>query len=293
MWVILAIASALLLGCYDIFKKISVASNNVLAVLFWNTFFCALLLSPFIVLDFIHGHPVFGGDTSAHLWILLKSAIVLASWTLGYFSIKHLPLTISGPISATRPVIVLVGALLIFSESLNMLQSCGVALGFFSLFFISRLGKKESATPRASMWLWMAVGATVFGAISALYDKYLLRIYEPLQVQAWYSFYQCIIMGAAIAVIRRFYAPARNVPFRWKWTIPCIALFLSAADMAYFYALSDGSSMISVVSMIRRGSVLVSFTFGILALHEKHLKAKLIDLAVLLIGLVLLVLGSR
>lgn len=293
MWVILAIASALLLGCYDIFKKVSVASNNVLAVLFWNTFFCALLLSPFIVTDLVNGTPILGGDPKAHLSILLKSAIVLASWTLGYFSIKHLPLTISGPITATRPVLVLVGALLIFSENLNLLQSCGVALGFFSLFFISRLGKKESQTPRASMWLWMAVGATIFGAISALYDKYLLRVYEPLQVQAWYSFYQCVIMGATIAVIRRFYAPARTTPFKWKWTIPCIALFLSAADMAYFYALSDEGSMISVVSMIRRGSVIVSFAFGIIALHERHLKAKLLDLAILLIGLVLLVLGSR
>ncbi len=174
-----------------------------------------------------------------------------------------------------------------------MLQSFGVALGFFSLFFISRLGKKESSAPRTSMWLWMAVGATLFGAVSALYDKYLLRIYEPIQVQAWYSLYQCIIMGTVIAIIRRFYAPARNTPFRWRWTIPCIAVFLSAADMAYFYALSDDSSMISVVSMIRRGSVIVSFAFGVIALHERHVKAKLLDLIILLAGLVLLVLGSR
>ncbi|MDE6164979.1 MAG: EamA family transporter, partial [Muribaculaceae bacterium] len=75
--------------------------------------------------------------------------------------------------------------------------------------------------------------------------------------------------------------------------IPCISLFHSAADMAYFYALSDDGSMISVVSMIRRGSVIVSFAFGILALHERHIKAKLTDLVILLIGLVLLVLGSR
>ena len=293
MWVILALTSALLLGCYDIFKKMSVASNNVLGVLFWNTFFCALLLCPFIIADFINGTPVFDGNPTAHLHILLKSAIVLVSWTLGYFSIKHLPLTISGPISATRPVLVLIGALLIFSENLNMLQSFGVALGFFSLFFISRLGKKESSAPRTSMWLWMAVGATLFGAVSALYDKYLLRIYEPIQVQAWYSLYQCIIMGTVIAIIRRFYAPARNTPFRWRWTIPCIAVFLSAADMAYFYALSDDSYMISVVSMIRRGSVIVSFAFGVIALHERHVKAKLLDLIILLAGLVLLVLGSR
>ena len=129
------------------------------------------------------------------------------------------------------------------------------------------------------------------GAISGLYDKYLLRIYDPLQVQAWYSLYQCIIMGAAILIIKR--TSAENTPFVWRWTIPCIAVFLTVADIAYFYSLSLPGSMISVVSMIRRGSVLVSFAYGVIALHEKNVKLKLIDLSVLLVGLICLGLGSR
>ena len=50
--------------------------------------------------------------------------------------------------------------------------------------------------------------------------------------------------------------------------------------------------MIAIVSMIRRGSVIVSFFYGVIALREKHVKAKLIDLCVLLAGLILLVIGS-
>jgi len=37
----------------------------------------------------------------------------------GYIGIKHLPITIVGPVNATRPVLVLVGALAIFCERLN------------------------------------------------------------------------------------------------------------------------------------------------------------------------------
>lgn len=44
--------------------------------------------------------------------------------------------------------------------------------------------------------------------------------------------------------------------------------------------------------MIRRGSVIVSFIYGVLALHEKNIKPKLIDLGVLLLSLALLVIGS-
>lgn len=291
MWVILAISSAICLGFYDIFKKLSVTANNVLTVLLLNTLFGTLLMSPVIATGAAHGDFGLGNSLTGHLLIILKSVIVLASWILGYFSIKHLPLTITGPINATRPILVLVGALLIFGETLNALQWCGILLGFTSLYLVSRIGRKEGHSIVHDRWLWMSIGAMVMGAVSGLYDKWLLRSYEPLQVQAWYSLYQLIIMGITVLLLKR--AGHDRTPFRWKWTIPCIAVFLTIADMAYFYALSYDDSMISVVSMIRRGSVIVSFLFGIIALHEKNLRLKLIDLSVLLVGLVLLVLGSK
>ena len=136
----------------------------------------------------------------------------------------------------------------------------------------------------------MAIGATSLGAVSALYDKFLLTRFEPLEVQAWYSLYQLVIMGAALWIIMK--VSGMSVPLRWRWTIPLISVFLTIADIAYFYSLSMDGSMIAVVSMIRRGSVIVSFFYGVIALHEKNIRAKLIDLSVLLIGLVFLVLGS-
>lgn len=292
MWVILAIASALCLGVYDILKKASVKDNDVLTVLLLNTLFGSLLLSPVIVDDIISGSWGFGGVGESHLLILVKSAIVLSSWILGYFSIKHLQITINGPISATRPVLVLIGAVLIFGEQLNLWQYAGIFLGFCSLFFISRIGKKEGFSLKHSKWLWMCFGSTLMGAGSALYDKFLIRNLEPLEVQAWYSLYQFFIMAVVIWVIRRT-TRERYTPFRWRWTIPGIALFLTIADIAYFYALSCDGAMIAVVSMIRRGSVIVSFLYGVVVLREKNVKMKLLDLSLLLAGLILLVIGSH
>lgn len=291
MWILLAIASALCLGVYDIFKKLSLNGNNVLTVLFFNTLFGALLMSPIIFIGLSHGEIGLGGTVVGHFHILIKSAIVLSSWLFGYFGLKHLPLTIAGPINATRPVMVLVGAMLIFGERLNLLQWGGVILGISSLFLISRIGAKEGISIKNNRWLWLSFGAMVTGAMSGLYDKYLLRQYDPLEVQAWYSFYQLVIMGVTIAIIKR--VKRDTTPFQWRWTIPCIALFLTIADIAYFYSLSLEGSMISVVSMIRRGSVIVSFLFGVVMLREKNIKLKLIDLSILLVGLALLVLGSQ
>ncbi|MBO5456363.1 MAG: DMT family transporter [Muribaculaceae bacterium] len=290
MWVLLAVVSALCLGLYDVMKKLSVDKNNVLGVLFLNTLFSAMLMLPLIVIGLFHGNYGLGNTLEGHGAILLKSGIVLSSWLLGYASIKHLPLTIAGPVNASRPVIVLVGALLLFGERLNGWQWAGVVLGFWSLFFISRVGGKEGFSIKHNKWIWMAIGATTMGAVSALYDKYLLTRYEPLEVQAWYSLYQLVIMGITIAIILK--GKKGGTPLKWRWTIPLISLFLTIADIAYFYSLSLEGSMIAVVSMIRRGSVIVSFFYGVIALHEKNIRLKLVDLTLLLIGLSFLVIGS-
>lgn len=292
MWILLAIASALCLGVYDIFKKLSLTGNNVLTVLFLNTLFGTLLLSPIIVGSIVEGTWGFG-TASNHLYILGKSLIVLSSWILGYFAVKHLPLTITGPINSTRPIMVLVGAWVIFGERLNVLQWAGILLGFTSLFFISRIGHKEGFSLKSSLWLWLMMGATVMGAVSSLYDKFIIHNlhFQPLQVQAWYSFYQMLIMGFTVALLKR--KQQNPVKFEWRWTIPLISLFLTVADIAYFYALSIPGAMISVISMIRRGSVIVSFLYGIVILKEPDKRMKTLDLACLIISLVLLVVGSN
>lgn len=292
MWILLAIASAMCLGVYDIFKKLSLTSNNVLTVLFLNTLFGTLLLSPIIIGSIVEGTWGFGTACN-HLYILGKSLIVLSSWILGYFAVKHLPLTITGPINSTRPIMVLVGAWVIFGERLNVLQWTGILLGFTSLFFISRIGHKEGFSLKSSLWLWLMMGATIMGAVSSLYDKFIIHNlhFQPLQVQAWYSFYQMLIMGLTVALLKRKQLdPAK---FEWRWTIPLISLFLTVADIAYFYALSIPGAMISVISMIRRGSVIVSFLYGIVILKEPDKRMKTLDLVFLIISLVLLVVGSN
>lgn len=291
MWVLLAIVSALCLGFYDVTKKLSLRANNVLAVLFLNTLFCSLLMSPVIISGIAVGDWGLGGTWQGHAQIIVKAVIVLSSWLMGYFSIKQLPLTIAGPINASRPVMVLAGALLIFGERLNLTQWAGVLLGFFSLFFISRIGRREGFAKGKAKWLWLSIGAAFMGAVSALYDKYLMGSFKPLEVQAWYTLYQFIIMGATIVILARS-GHGGGEKLKWRFSILLISVFLTIADLAYFYALSQPEAMVAVVSMIRRGSVVVSFFYGVIALHEKNVRRKVVDLCILLAGLVLLVVGS-
>lgn len=302
MWLILAFFSAVMLGFYDTSKKASLKDNAVLPVLLLNTIFSTVIFSPFL-LDQIGGFGWFSGTflnaapsptstVRAHLMVVLKAFIVLSSWICGYFGLKHLPLTIVGPINATRPVLVLVGALLIFGEKLNFFQWTGVLLAIASVYLMSRAGKKENIDFKSNKWIWCVALATLMGAISGLYDKFIMKHLNPMFVQSWFNFYQMIIMTIVCGLI---WYPSRNstTPFRWTWSIPLISVFICIADFAYFTSLSDPDSMISVVSLVRRSSVIISFLCGVIIFKERNVKAKLVDLVLILLGMAFIWMGSQ
>lgn len=303
MWLILAFTSAALLGFYDVFKKHALKANDVVAVLTLNTLFGSLIFLPFVLLsatgrlaeDSLFFVPVCGWDV--HKYVIIKAVIVLASWLCGYFALKQLPITIVGPINATRPVMVLLGAIFVFGERLNLWQWTGVLCAILGFFLLSRSGKKEGIDFRHNRWIVLAVLASAFGAVSALFDKFLLAPVEsggrglnPMVVQSFFMFYQFLMMCVVMFFFASTWSKHR---LTWHWSIPLISIFLCAADFVYFYALSLPEALIAVVSMIRRGSVLVSFFVGALVFHEKNLRYKAIDLALVLLSMVFLYLGSK
>lgn len=307
MWIILAFVSATLLGLYDTSKKYSLKGNDVIPVLFLNTLFCSLIFIPLILLsqytNLLEGSvlEVGAGGWAMHKWIILKSVIVLLSWVFGYFAIAHLPLTIVGPINATRPVMTLVGAMVVFGERLNVWQWIGVIFAIISLFLLARSGKKEGIDFKHNKWILFLLLAALMGTCSGLLDKYLMASPESggvgmdrMLAQSWYNIYQCLMMAIVLLIYlyKRKGGAETQVKFSWKWSILLISIFLSMADFAYFYALSLPGAMISIVSMVRRGSVIVSFLCGALLFREKNLKAKALDLCLVILGMIFLWIGS-
>ena len=304
MWFFLAVVSAICLGFYDVFKKISLRDNAVLPVLLLNTLIGSLLFLPLILLSHVglvssESHWLVPSSTiEVHSWVLLKAIIVLSSWICGYFAMKHLPITLVGPINATRPVMTLLGAMLIFHEQFNEWQWVGVTLAIFSFFLMSRSGRKEGVHFFRNKWIFLLMLAAILGACSGLYDKFLLRSSDlgglglnPVFVQSWFNIYQFGLMGLIYAFL---WWPVRKstTPFQWRWSILGISIFLALADLVYFYALTDPDVLIAIVSMTRRSSVLVSFLFGAFLWHENNIRAKAIDLLLVFISLLFLCIGA-
>jgi drug/metabolite transporter (DMT)-like permease len=296
-WIVASLVSALFLGVYELCTKHAVRDNAVVPVLFFSTLSGAAVWIVLMVMQAVHPgllpaslitDPI---TLIQHLQLVLKSAIVAASWVFTYFAIKHLPLSLGSPIRATSPLWTLFGALLILGERPTWLETVGVLTTLVSFVGLSFAGRLEGVHFHRNKWVWFLIAGTLLGAVSSLYDKYLLgrAHFSVPTVQAWFSVYLLgLFTPFAIGWKRRWWP--RKV-FHWRWSIPFIAFSLLVADYIYFSALRDPNSLVSVVMSLRRGSTLVGFAGGLLLFGEGNGWKKLPAVIGILVGIALTVLG--
>ena len=295
-WVYEAVASALFLGIYDVFKKRSVNGNAVIPTLFISVCAGAIIWAPWVVQSAVGTAPHVMLQVEPlgwvdHLRLLLKSSIVTVSWVLSYFALKHLPVSLAGGIRATGPFWTLLGAVVILAERPNGMQWAGIAVTLIAFVALSFAGKREGFVFHRNRWVLFMVGATLAGTVSGLYDKYLMGTigYRASTVQAWFSIYLVVVMLPMMIGWWRRWWPRGD--FYWRWSIPMIGVTLLVADYFYFEALREEGAMISVVSCLRRGGVLVSFVAGYLLFKERNYRAKTPCVLGILLGVVLIVLA--
>jgi len=282
-WVFLALGSAVFLGFYEIAKKKSLEANAVWPVLFLVSFFCALLLAPYRLTQELA--PL---TNIQHLALMAKALLVSLSWAATYQALRHLPMTVASPVRASAPLFTLLAAVFVLQENPTLAQWMGIAVTLLAYWIFALGGRKEPIALHRNPWVGLMLVGTVLGAASGIYDKYLLqnlRI-EPLSVQWYFTLYMMLIQGLWVVIWWKRGMP--GTPFRFTWGIALVALFLLIADQFYFHSLAQPDALISVVSVIRRSNVAVSFALGILLLGEKKKKHRILAVILILIGLALM-----
>ena len=252
-WIVASLVSALFLGVYELCTKHAVRDNAVVPVLFFSTL------------------------SGATVWLVLLVGQTVQPGTL--------------PTSLVVDPLTLVGAVVVLGERPTWLETVGVLTTLASFVGLSVAGAKEGVHFHKNKWVGFLIVGTLFGAVSSLYDKYLLgrAHFSVPTVQAWFSVYLLVIFTPfAIGWKRRWWS--RN-EFHWRWSIPCIAFSLLVADYIYFSALRDPASLVSIVMSLRRGSTLVGFAGGLLLFGEKNALQKLPAVIGILVGIVLTVMG--
>jgi transporter family protein len=204
---------------------------------------------------------------------------------------RALPLSIAAPIRASAPLWTLFGAMLLFREIPTVLQACGMAAIFTGYWLFSVAGKLEGIHFGRHRGVFLAFAGTLLGAGSALYDKYLLRTcgLERNTLQFWFAVDLVVVLG--LCLLSQRLAGLQRTRFHWRWSIPAVGLLLMAADWFYFGALSEEGVAISILSLVRRSSVALSFSLGAVLFKERNLRKKALALAAILAGVAILCLA--
>ena len=287
MWTCWILASAVFLAFYDLAKKASVRENAVLPVLLLAT--VAGGGAYVAVLGAAGGIPA-ALDVSARdlSLICIKSAIVSTSWVLTYCALRSLPITIATPIRASAPAIVFIAAFFLYGEQPTVVQGLGIILVFTGYWAFSKAGKFEGIDFLRSRAVWLAIGGMCMSAVSSIWDKFILqKCAIPVEtVQFWFQIGLVAIYSLLLTGQRTLRIDRRK--FEWRWTIPATGILLAAADWLYFHGLAIPDVPISVGSLMRRFSVVITFILGAVLFKERNLKRKGIALAAILTGVILL-----
>ncbi len=281
MWLWLALGSALLLGVYDVAKKRALQYNSVYWILLSATALTSLFLCPFL-----SARPI-----TDHYPLMFKAVLVSVSWISGLKAMECLPLTTVSTIKASRPMFVVVFSILIFGERLNLVQWLGVAVVMTALFLSTRSSHHDTDKITSAKGVLFMTFSVLSGAASALWDKMILQRLEPLFVQSWTNIYITILL-AIVLLVQYLANRERFKPFSWDWRILLIAVLITVSDAMYFFAVKQPDALLSIISTIRRTSVVVTFLGGVLILKEGHVRDKAVVLVLMLAGVALLLSGS-
>lgn len=287
-WLFLAFASAVFLGFYDLAKKKSVQDNAVRPVLCLCSAFYALFMLPVLFLG--HCEPLSFHD---HLLLMAKAVIVGLSWLFTYNAIAHMPLSISTTIRALAPLFTIMIAVGFMGERPFPLQWVGIAVCVCSYIGLSLAGRKEMGHFFSNGWVISMLLGTLLAGCSGIYDKFILQRmnFEPLTVQVWFSVYMLAVQFITTAFT---WYPTRKktTPFKFRWSFLAVAALLIIADRCYFLAVGNPDALISIITVLRRSNVFISFIAGILIFRERKSKLKFLALLGIVAGLCLISLGK-
>ena len=287
-WTAWILLSSFFLALYDLAKKASVRNNAVLPVLLCSTCCgCAAFVAGVAACGKLP--EVFASASGRALALsAIKSVIVATSWVFTFHALRTLPITIATPIRASAPALVFVAAFFLYGEIPSWIQTVGMLAVFGGYFAFSWAGKHEGIDFFRDKAVWSAIAGACFSALSSIWDKYVFQVAAaPVETVQFFFQIGLVIVYALILAGQRFLRLPHD-RFEFRFTIPFVGILLAMADWLYFRGLAVPDAPISVGSLLRRFSVVITFVLGARFFHETNLKRKALALAAILAGVILL-----
>ncbi|MBQ7793969.1 MAG: DMT family transporter [Clostridia bacterium] len=279
IWIILVLIYALMKGSREGMKKAALKRSGTNEILFFYTLIGLVLTLPF-------SKSAFALSPILIFFAFIKAAAVSAAWILSFTALKKMSVSLYGIMDLSRMVFSTLLGVLVLGESFTLPKAIGVLLVITGLMFANLKRTSDSKGVTLPILL-AALLSCFFNAISGTLDKILMQYMESSQLQFWFMFFSTVIY-AVVLLVRRERISVRCL--KTNYWIPLLSISLIIGDRLLFEANANPASEVTLMTVIKQSSVIVTVLTGYFVFKEKHILYKLFCSSIVVSGILIAVL---
>ncbi len=294
-WIFLVLLYGLLKGSRALAKKKAMATNSIMEVLLSYTVISFLLVVP-------QAKDAGGLETKFYFYIALKAFVIFVAWIFSFNSLKRLPVGVFGILDLSRVLFATFLGVCFLGERIGLLQLAGLLLvcaGLLMLKFklpvFRRIFLLEEPEPVpaakrlpasadvTTFYVVLALVSCLLNALSGFMDKILMKSVSSSQLQFWYMLF-LVSYYVIYVLIKREKISLSVFKNRWIWLL---AVMFVVGDKALFIANGMPQSRVTVMTLIKQSSCMVTILGGHFMFKEKDTVYRLFCAFIILAGIIL------
>lgn len=274
LWIVYIVIYALSKGVREGIKKSATSISPSEEILFFYTLIGFIMILPF-------SHGALSLAPKHILLVFIKSLVCCVAYACAIGAIKKMSVSLYGITDLSRMVFSTLLGVFLLGESFTLPKGIGITLVIVGLL-LANLKKSTSSRGIDGKTLLLVLGNCFLNATSGIMDKVYMKDFSPSQMQFWFMLFMTVIYGIFFAVKKADISPSRALG---NWRISLMSLSLVAGDRLLFVANASPYSEVTVMTVIKQSSVIISVLTGWLFFHEKNIPYKLLCAAIVLTGI--------
>ncbi len=274
LWILFIVLYGLIKGGREGMKKAALKKSSTNEILFFYTLIGFLLIIPF-------SKTAFSLPPLYIFYAFLKAAVCCAAWAFSLIALRRMSVSLYGIMDMSRMLFATMLGVFVLGEQVTIAKAAGVLLVVLGLFLVNL---KKSADNKGITLpiLIVALLSCFFNAVSGIMDKVLMQSMDAGQLQFWFMLFMTLIYGAII-LLKKEKISLKSV--KTNYWIPLMSLSLVFGDRLLFIANGSPLSEVTLMTVIKQSSVIVTVLVGWLCFHEKHILYKLMCTLLVLAGI--------
>ncbi len=276
LWIFFVIIYALLKGTREGMKKAALKKSSSNEILFFYTLIGWLFTLPYINVA-LSLEPLY------IFFAFIKASVVCTAWIFAFTALKNMSVSLYGIMDLSRMIFSTLLGVFALGEDFTLPKAIGMTLVIIGLLLVN-LKKNTSSKGVTISVLIAALLNCFFNAVSGTMDKVLMRHMESSQLQFWFMLFMTLIYGVML-IIKREKISVKSI--KTNYWIPLLSISLIVGDKLLFEANASPESQVTLMTIIKQSSVIVTTITGWLIFKEKNIIYKLMCTMIILSGILI------